>query len=237
MTNATWQLPNLSFDPAQLPLADSTAKLLKSSRGSERFPFLPNAWLNTLSNPRFNQTIPGPSNSNSTNNNIDNFIEALVLTKDGRPADKLAGAENVENLRNATQRFYGTYMAQAISLNMRDNSTTKDLPIYDGLVTTSGNQRLQQSRGSKIALQVVLAVMVACAIATRLLLPVKDVLPHNPCSIAGTATLMAGGVMISRIGAERMDMDNLLHNGLYSLKWWRDEKGVERYGIDLEPPL
>ncbi|PON25247.1 hypothetical protein TGAM01_v205933 [Trichoderma gamsii] len=238
MTNATWQLPNLSFDPAQLPLADeSTAKLLKSSRGSERFPFLPNAWLNTLSNPRFNQTIPGPSNSNSTNNNIDNFIEALVLTKDGRPADKLAGAENVENLRNATQRFYGTYMAQAISLNMRDNSTTKDLPIYDGLVTTSGNQRLQQSRGSKIALQVVLAVMMACAIATRLLLPVKDVLPHNPCSIAGTATLMAGGEMISRIGAERMDMDNLLHNGLYSLKWWRDEKGVERYGIDLEPPM
>lgn len=238
MTNATWQLPNLSFDPTRLPIAnESTAKLLKSSRGSERFPFLPNAWLNSLSNPLLNQTIPGPNNSNSSNNYIDNFIEALVMTEDGRPTDELAGAANVENLRNATQRLYGTYMAQAISLNMRDNGTAKDLPTYNGLVTTFGNQRLQQPRGSKIALQVVLAVMVACAIATRLLLPVRDVLPHNPCSIAGTATLMAGGEMVSRIGDERMDMDDLLHNGLYSLKWWRDEKGAERYGIDLEPPL
>ncbi|KAL7919614.1 hypothetical protein ACQKWADRAFT_300949 [Trichoderma austrokoningii] len=238
MINATWQLPNLSFDPARLPMADeSTAKLLKSSRGSERFPFLPNTWLNSLSNPLLNQTIPGPNNSNSSNNYIDNFITALVMTKDGRPAEELAGAANVENLRNATQRLYGTYMAQAISLNMRDNSTTRNLPTYHGLVTTSGNQRLQQSRGSKIALQVVLAVMVACAIATRLLLPVRDVLPHNPCSIAGTATLMAGGEVVSWIGNGRTDMGDLLQNGLYSLKWWRDENSVERYGIDLEPPL
>ncbi|GFP58755.1 hypothetical protein TASIC1_0011012200 [Trichoderma asperellum] len=238
MTNATWQLPNLSFDPTQLPKAnESTKELLKTSRGSERFPFLPNAWLNGLSNPLINQTIPGPNNSNSSNNYIDNFIEALVMTKNGRPADELAGAANVENLRNATQRLYGRYMAQAISLNMRDNSTAKNLPTYNGLVTISGNQRLQQSSGSKIALQVVLAVMAACAIATRLLLPVRDVLPHNPCSIAGTATLIAGGEMVSRIADKRMDMDDLLHNGLYSLKWWRDEKGAERYGIDLEPSL
>jgi hypothetical protein len=238
MTNATWQLPNLSFDPARPPIVDeSTAKFLKSNRSSERFPFLPNAWLNSLSNPLLNQTVPGPGNSNSSNNYIDNFIEALVMTENGQPADKLAGAENVENLRNATQRLYGTYMAQAISLNMRDNSTTKDLPTYDGLLTTSGNQRLQQSRGSKIALQVVLAVMVVCAIATKLLLPVRDVLPHNPCSIAGTATLMAGGEMVSRVGDERIHRDDLLHNGLYSLKWWQDEKDVERYGIDLEPSL
>ncbi|PTB38130.1 hypothetical protein M441DRAFT_147130 [Trichoderma asperellum CBS 433.97] len=238
MTNATWQLPNLSFDPTQLPKAnESTKELLKTSRGSERFPFLPNAWLNGLSNPLINQTIPGPNNSNSSNNYIDNFIEALVMTKNGRPADELAGAANVENLRNATQRLYGRYMAQAISLNMRDNSTAKNLPMYNGQVTISGNQRLQQSSGSKIALQVVLAVMAACAIATRLLLPVRDVLPHNPCSIAGTATLIAGGEMVSRIADNRMDMDDLLHNGLYSLKWWRDEKGAERYGIDLEPNL
>lgn len=238
MTNATWQLPNFSFDPTQIPIAnESTAELLKTSRDSERFPFLPNAWLNDLSNPLINRTIPGPNNSNSSNNYVDDFIEALVMSKNGRPADELAGAANVEALRNVTQQLYGTYMAQAISLNMRDNSTIKNLPTYNGLVTTYGNQRLQQSRGSKIALQVVLAVMVACAIVIRLLLPVRDVLPHNPCSIAGTATLIAGGKMVSRIADKRMDVGDLLHNGLYSLKWWRDEKGAERYGIDLEPPL
>lgn len=246
--NVTWQLPQFSFDSTQLPTTDeSTAKFLKSNRSSERFPFLPNAWLNGLSNPLSNQTVPGPNNTNSSNNYIDNFIEALVMTKNGRPVDELAGAGNVENLKNTTQRLYGAYMAQAISLNMRDNSTAGNgpsLPTYDGVVTTSGHQRLQQNRAPKIALQVVLGVMVACGIATRLLLPVRDVLPHNPCSIAGTATLVAGGEMVSRIAASSMSewadgrhlsAESLLANGLYSMKWWRDEKGIERYGIDLEP--
>ncbi|KAM0256023.1 hypothetical protein ACHAQJ_005220 [Trichoderma viride] len=250
MTNVTWQLPQFSFDPAQPPVTDdSTAKFLKSNRSSERFPFLVNAWLNGLSNPLFNQTVPGPNNTNSTNNYIDNFIEALVMTDNGRPANELAGVENIENLLNSTQRLYGVYMAQAISLNMRDNSTADkepSLPTYNGLFTTFGHQRLQQSRGSKVALQVVLAVMAACGIATRLLLPVRDVLPHNPCSIAGTASLLAGGEVVSRMaalsGSEWMDnrhlgMENVLANGLYSLKWWQDEKGAERYGIDLEPSL
>ncbi|KAL6859360.1 hypothetical protein J3F83DRAFT_717652 [Trichoderma novae-zelandiae] len=245
MTNVTWQLPQFGLDPARLPETDeSTAKLVKSNRGSERLPFLPNAWLNGLDSPLFNQTIPGPNRTESAYNDIDNFIAALVFSKDGRPATELAGAKNAENLRNTAQRLYGVYMAQAISLNMRDNSTEGDaasLPTYNGTVTTSGHQRLQQNRGPKIALQVLLAVMVACGIATRLLLPVRDVLPHDPCSIAGTATLMAGGELVSRLAVSMAEWDGqtsaeaLLANGLYSLKWWRDEKGVERYGIDLEP--
>ncbi|PTB65127.1 hypothetical protein BBK36DRAFT_1122469 [Trichoderma citrinoviride] len=245
MANVTWQLPQFSLDPAQPPETDErTAKFLRSKRGSERFPFLPNAWLNGLTNPLFNQTVAGPNNSDPAHNHIDNFIEALVFSKGGRPVTELAGAKNVANLKNATQQLYGVYMAQAISLNMRDNSTDGDgasLPTYEGVVTTSGHQRLQQNRGPKIALQVVLAVMVACGIATRLLLPVRDVLPHDPCSIAGTATLMAGGELVARLASSMAEWDGqtsaevLLANGLFSLKWWRDEKGMERYGIDLEP--
>ncbi|KAL7789153.1 hypothetical protein V8C37DRAFT_386857 [Trichoderma ceciliae] len=251
MTNVTWQLPQFSFDPNKLPTTDaSTAKLLKSNRSSERFPFLPNAWLNGLSNPLFNQTIPGPNNTKASNNYVDTFIEALAMTKNGRPVDELAGAKNVENLKDTTQRFYGVYMAQAISLNMRVNSTNDlngpSLPTYYGLVTTSGHQRLQQNRGPKVALQVVLGVMVLCGIATRLLLPVRQVLPHNPCSIAGTATLIAGGEMVSQVAApsssewvdgKQMSMKSVLADRFYSLKWWQDEKGVERYGIDFEPSL
>ncbi|KAL6895350.1 hypothetical protein HDV57DRAFT_6312 [Trichoderma longibrachiatum] len=245
MTNVTWQLPHFSLDPTQLPKTDEgTARFLKSNRSSERFPFLPNAWLNGLINPLFNQTVPGPNNTDPANNHIDNFIKALVFSKDGRPVTELAGTKNVEHLENMTQRLYKVYMAQAISLNMRENSTDADgasLPTYDGVVTTSGHQRLQQNRGPKIALQVVLAVMVACGIATRLLLPVRDVLPHDPCSIAGTASLVAGGELVSRLASSMAELDGrtstevLLANGLFSLKWWRDEKGVERYGIDMEP--
>ncbi|KAL7904247.1 hypothetical protein GGI35DRAFT_463719 [Trichoderma velutinum] len=246
MANVTLQLPQFNFDPTQPPITDeSTAKFLKSNRSSERFPFLPNAWLNGLDTPRINQTVPGPNNTDFLINNIDEFIQALVLTKNGRPANELAGAKNVENLKNATQGLYGVYMAQAISLNMRNNSTAggeDSLPTYSGVVTTTGHRRLQQNRGPKIALQVVLGVMVACGIATRLLLPVRDVLPHNPCSIAGTATLMAGGEVVSQLADQSMSSrhlsaKNLPVDGLYSLKWWRDEKGGERYGIDLEPSL
>ncbi|KAH0499660.1 hypothetical protein TgHK011_006837 [Trichoderma gracile] len=245
MANVTWQLPHFSLDPTRLPETDEgTAKFLKSKRGSERFTFLPNAWLNGLITPLFNQSVPGPNKTDPANNHIDNFIKALVFSKDGRPVTELAGAKNVENLKNMTQRLYKVYMAQAISLNMRDNSTDGDgasLPTYDGIVTTSGHQRLQQNRGPKIALQVVLAVMVACGIATRLLLPVRDVLPHDPCSIAGTATLVAGGELVSRLASSMAELDGrtstevLLANGLFSLKWWPDEKGVNRYGIDIEP--
>ncbi|RFU81514.1 hypothetical protein TARUN_673 [Trichoderma arundinaceum] len=250
MTNVTWQLPEFSFHPIHLPKTDeSTAEFLKTNRSSERFPYMLNAWLNGLNNPLFNQTVPGPNNTESFYNNIDNFIAALVLAKNGRPVEELAGAKNVENLKNVTQRLYGAYMAQAISLNMRDNSTIENgspLPTYNGLVTTTGHQRLQQDRGPKIALQAVLGVMVVLGIATRLLLPVRDVLPHNPCSIAGTASLVAGGEIVSRIAdlsesewveSKQVGMERMLSNGLYSLKWWQDVKGQERYGIDLEPPL
>lgn len=248
MTNATWQLPDFSFDPSQLPTTDeSTAKLLKSNRGSERFSYLLNAWLVGLNNPLSNQTIPGPNNSDPSNNNLDAFSEALVLGKGGRAAQELAGSKNVDNLKNAAQRLYGEYMAQAISLNMRDNKTASNeapLPTYNGAVTTSGHQRLQQNRAPKIALEVVLGVMAACGLATRLLLPVRDVLPHNPCSIAGTATLIAGGQVVSRLSAaskfertdgKHADIVSVLANGLYSMKWWQDAGGAQRYGIDLEP--
>ncbi|KAH6603636.1 hypothetical protein Trco_008411 [Trichoderma cornu-damae] len=132
MANVTWQLPRFSFDPTRPPTTDeSTARLLKSHRNSERFPFLPDAWLNGLSNPLNNQTIPGPNNTGSYHNYIDSFIEALVMARNGRPADELAGARNVENLIKSTQRLYGTYMVQAISLNMRDNSTASKSRAQD----------------------------------------------------------------------------------------------------------
>ncbi|KAL7946939.1 hypothetical protein V8C42DRAFT_298275 [Trichoderma barbatum] len=81
-------------------------------------------------------------------------------------------------------------MAQAVSLYLRENSIIckrPSLPTYNGVVARSGHRRLQQNRGPKVALQVVLGVMVACDITTRLLLLVRDTLPHNPCSIARAA--------------------------------------------------
>ena len=258
-TKTTWELPQYNFDKSNPPEPDnSTTKLLKTAAGSERFEFTVNAWLEGLSNSVYNLTIPGPDNSNRDVNNLDEFITAAITSKDGRPLEDLLGIENIQNLTEVSNILYGTYMAQAINANMRSTNSSSSskrsrfskrsgLPSYPGTVTMPGPQRLHQIHDNAIALQVMLGAMVACAVVTRLLLQVREVLPHNPCSIAGTATMLVGGDMVTRrampAGSEwksdrELRRDGVLADGLYSLRRWEQgEKhmlGRTWYGIDRE---
>ncbi|KAF4981465.1 hypothetical protein FZEAL_2708 [Fusarium zealandicum] len=249
-TNVTWDVPDFEFASSGTPKVDkSTASLLKNDAGSQRFEFAVNAWLEGLSDSVYNRTIPGPNKTSPIVNDVDQFVQALVYGKNGRPLEELLGEENEDNMAKVANDIYQVYMAQAISLNMRSNST-KDgsrLPTYTGSLTTSGNRRLKQNKGTKIALQAMLATMVACVIATALLMRVRGVLPHNPCSIAGTATLLAGGDMASRDcippGSEwrsyrELSRMGVFENNVYSLKWWDASDGAmpgkQRYGIDAD---
>ncbi|KAF4962308.1 hypothetical protein FSARC_9593 [Fusarium sarcochroum] len=249
-TNLTWSVPGFEFTSPGKPKADeSTATLLKNEAGSERFEFAINAWLQGLSDSVYNRTVPGPNNTDAAVNYVDNFIKALVYSKSGRPLEDLIGKMNEKNLSEAANDLYKVYMPQAISLNMRTNSTKDNsrLPSYTGTLTTSGHSRLRQNKGTKIALQAMLATMAACAIATTLLMRVRDVLPHNPCSIAGTATLIAGSEISTPQfvppGAEwRNDRElrqvGVFENNVYTLKWWDTSDGAapgrQRYGVDVD---
>lgn len=70
---------------------------------------------------------------------------------------------------------------------------------------------------------------------------VEEVVPHNPCTFAGTATLLAEGEVCSRKiipqGAEWKSNTELRSMGvfegwMFSLGWW-ESMGVYKYGVDI----
>jgi hypothetical protein len=92
--------------------------------------------------------------------------------------------------------------------------------------------RMVQNKKPKIALQAMLGFMAVGAILTKLLLRTKEVLPHEPYSIAGRAVLVANGNMLEKINGQRQVFGK---DRLYRLGWWKDTAGVERYGICVQP--
>lgn len=250
--NLTWTLPDFSLAGAAPKVNESSAKLKKTADGSEKHEFAVNAWLLGFSDSVYNRSLPGPDNSSYLNNYVDSFIDGLVYSKNGRPVEDLVGSKNTANLSAMSDVLYRGYMAQAISLNMRQNISKSDASSsssasYNGTVTQAGFNRLQQNRGPKIALQAMLGVMVATAVGMSLLLRVREVLPHNPCSLAGTASLLAGAEMASRKfvpeGAEWRHHAGLRQLGVfegfaYTLTWWveygGEEVARERYGVDRD---
>ncbi|KAH6976149.1 hypothetical protein BKA56DRAFT_488609 [Ilyonectria sp. MPI-CAGE-AT-0026] len=248
--NLTWSLPSFDLVDSPSPKTDeSTATSLKTSDGSERFEFAVNAWLMGLSDSVYNRTFSAPDNSSHLNNNVDSFIRGLVYGKNGLPVEDLEGSANTGNLTTASNQLYKAYMAQAISLNMRSNNTQDDsrLRSYTGTLSSSGHRRLKQNRPSKIALQIMLATMVACAIGMTLLIRIREVLPHNPCSIAGTATLLAGGEMASSQlippcaewrNDKELKIMGIFERYVYALTWWveygGDRSSKQRYGVDVD---
>ncbi|EEU39496.1 uncharacterized protein NECHADRAFT_81730 [Fusarium vanettenii 77-13-4] len=248
-TNLTWSLPDFQFTSSGKPKVDeSTATLVRNGTGSYRYEYAINAWLEGLSDSVYNRTIPGPNSTSPAYANIDQFISALVHGKAGRPLEEYLGEGGRENAAKGASRLYEVYMAQAMSLNMRGNATDGTrLPSYNGTLTTSGHRRLKQNKPTKIALQAMLATMVVCAIATTQLMEVRGVLPHNPCSIAGTATLLAGGEMTTPEfvppGSEWRNDGELAQSGvfsrsLYTLKYWDTTDSYmrekQRYGVDVD---
>ncbi|KAI8717744.1 hypothetical protein NCS52_00851300 [Fusarium sp. LHS14.1] len=247
-TNLTWSLPDFQFTSSGKPKVDESTTSLVKNGTSYRYEHAINAWLQGLSDSVYNRTIPGPNNTSPAYANIDQFISALVHGKSGRPLEEYLGEKGRENTAKGASRLYEVYMAQAMSLNMRSNSTDGTrLPSYNGTLTTSGHRRLKQNKPTKIALQAMLATMVVCAIATTQLMEVRGVLPHNPCSIAGTATLLAGGEMTTPEfvppGSEWRNDKELAQAGVfsrsvYSLKWWdttnSQMREKQRYGVDVD---
>ncbi|KAI9154765.1 hypothetical protein HJFPF1_07322 [Paramyrothecium foliicola] len=244
-TNVTWQMPSLQFDTERPPQPiDSTAKNVKAPHGSEKFEYNLNAWSVELVD-----VSRGASGSDPAldDNRYDKFIRAAVYGKQGRPIEELAGRKNAEKLGEMASTLYGVYMAQSISRNSRVAASPEEsrASSFNGTVTLPRVSRLRQNRSPKIALQVMLATMSACAVLTRLLMPMREVLPHNPCSIAGMASLLAGSRLVARDfiprGAQWRDKDEVFGGSgwTYSLRWW-DGNGDEgtgrpkRYGIDVD---
>lgn len=241
MTNITLLLPSLALDPAHVPAPlENTAHYLHNGSNGQDWEFPINAFLVSLATPDTDPT-----------HELDGFMQAIVNGTDGIPGTEFVGPAGLPHLLNASNKLYSTYMAQAISANMR-NSTIPDgqaLPTYQANVANPYKQRLKQNNAPKITLQILLGLMSFCGIMAYVLMETKTVLPHNPCSIAGMATLLAGSEMCTRRvipdDADRMSERELQKAGIFngrvfSMGWWGEEvpgstlpgKG-RRFGIDV----
>ncbi|KAJ4149919.1 hypothetical protein LMH87_010693 [Akanthomyces muscarius] len=244
----TWQLPDFTLDPSRPPKVDeSSGRKLKSGSDSEKFQIPVNAWLEGLADPVYNRTISAPDDGPTTNNDVDEFIDALVFGKGGVPVTDIVGTSNARHLGDAVTKAYQAYMAQAVSLNMRSvEKVGKRATDITATMRIPGHRRLVQNAKPKIALQVMLGVMVLCLAAARPLLRVGKVLPHNPCTIAGMAALLADSSFATDkvipagsewLSSEEMRSARLFAGWTFSLRWWEDgEKTPDqrRYGVGTE---
>lgn len=130
---------------------------------------------------------------------LDIYFQAILDGPGGRDPTSLVGEDNQQALEDAINEFYQVYMAQAISANMRLPLTNQGKRLSrrqssNTIAATSSitHPRLVQHKLSKIALQVLLCVMTALAAAAWLTTKFRRVLPCNPCSLAGTMSLLAG---------------------------------------------
>ncbi|KAI1319490.1 hypothetical protein F5Y16DRAFT_390811 [Xylariaceae sp. FL0255] len=257
--NVTLTLPNLGVISSDMPPVtdESTAQYLVNElpyyTGSIfEIPF--NNLLLTLTYGTGNITLKPLDGVETSNDDLDYFTTVMATTNASLPIEWLIGANNTQNLIDATSRLYKIYMPQAISRNFRNTNLDAQVSTpssSSGTVTTAkmattvevpGRLRLKQQAAPKLAMQVLLAAMVVCAAASRMLLrDMGEIVPHNPCSIAGRAAMFADGDVSTRelvpLGAEWQSESELRANGVYggwlfSLGWW-ESSGVYKYGVDV----
>lgn len=152
---------------------------------------------------------------------MDEFIDALIFGKGGSPVADIVGTSNARHLGDAVTKAYQTYMAQAVSLNMRSAQGLGKRAIeIAGTMRVPGHQRLVQNAKHKIALQVMLGIMVLCLAVARPLMRVGKVLAHNPCTIAGIAALLADSTFATdkeiTAGSEWLSDDEIQNARLFA---------------------
>ena len=199
--NVTLRSNATAVDPAHPPVVDDTKMILMSN---------PNDKNNVRS---FDWRIQDnlmrqltPFSADVINEDFDNFFEAALNFNSTHPISSasLVGRDNLKALEETVNAFYRLYMTQAINLNLRkpigsssSNSTLvrRQASGDDRLATLTSftaTVRLMQNRGPKLALQIMLAIISFLTAFAYLTTPFRRVLPCNPCSIAGTMSLLAG---------------------------------------------
>ncbi|KAK3367800.1 hypothetical protein B0H63DRAFT_405165 [Podospora didyma] len=243
--SATFRLPSWELDTTSSPppMADeSTVKVYNASH----IPF-------------FLAEVPGhnfanPLVGNIADQDLGSFFPLVVHGQDGTPIDELAGPENAGRLERAVEATYGIIMAEVMNFQRRSlDFTTADAElVVVGNLTLNTRDKvwLIQSAVSTRILEGLLGVMTVCVLVTYALLlrGSRRLLPMNPCSIAASASLLAGSEMLKRIpeGSEWLSDEERKEKGVFggmvfTLGWWGvlDNEtgqwtGERRFGADYE---
>lgn len=158
----------------------------------------------------FNGGIGTAASDPSSTNTFDIYFQAILNGTEKHDPASLVGEDNQDVLVDAINGFYRIYMAQVISINMRvpldSSSSTSSSPRQllhrrqhstttsstNTIKTTLTTPRLVQDKTSKLTLQILLGIMTTLSAAAWLTTKMRHVLPCNPCSLAGTMSLLAG---------------------------------------------
>jgi len=86
-------------------------------------------------------------------------------------------------------------MAQMINSFMRTNESsdsTSSPQQVSATIFNTNRLRIKQNNISKIILQLLLAGMLVCFLGSNALMDMRSTLPHNPITLAGPMSLLAG---------------------------------------------
>ncbi|KAI5270277.1 hypothetical protein E4T47_06354 [Aureobasidium subglaciale] len=242
LTSVKFNIPDMSINTTMPPKPDeSTVTIIQNPvTSNDVWEWSIDTLLTSLGNGTnpSTRTVPAPPGGDSGYNNLDWFLDTIIEGKNGVRVTDLVGQGNTSRdfLIKSSQRLYGDYMAQAFSANIRDTTAVPNTTIL-ARINNVPHWRLKQNPAPKIALQVILGFLDASAIATYLLLDMREVLPHNPCSIASVASLLADSKIVTREvipeGAEWLEDRELRRMGVFEglrfyLGWQKEKEDEDR---------
>jgi hypothetical protein len=239
----TLSLPSFEIDSAHPPVVDESAtRFLKNTTSGFTA-------LQYNVSDMFDQKVVPPYSAvgeDGQNAILDSFFRALTLGSEVISPSQLLGPANAGTLLNCITRLYRKYMAQVINSDMRTPPLYPN-PVYNATIALP-TARLKMNNGSKVTLQILLAIMFVCGTLAYLLTDMRHTLPHNPHTLAGSMTLLAGSEMCSRsvvpegtewISDKELKRAGVFEGYLFSLGWWENGHGVgvlkkrRRFGIDI----
>ncbi|OQV08144.1 hypothetical protein CLAIMM_12458 [Cladophialophora immunda] len=253
MVTFTW--PDLAISPTQPPVANesSTERLPSGVDGETAFQFRLQLHMDDEFS-SFNQTANTATLAESSPP-LDNFFQGVIFGKEPLEISMLASTHqaDISQVYGGIRGFYRRYMAQAISSNMRvpigsrTEDSAKDSPnrttVTGTLLDATVQARIVQDRTAKLILQVQLGLIFVLASLAVACSKLHEIVPFNPCTIAGVAALFAWSRMC--------DPDDPVGKGVmgnggqgmcqgryrYRLGWWDIGHGLggethRWYGID-----
>ncbi|KAI5229213.1 hypothetical protein E4T41_03572 [Aureobasidium subglaciale] len=179
MTSVTFNIPDTSINTTMPPKPDeSTVTTIQNpATSNDVWEWSINTLLTSLGNGTnpSTGTVPAPPGGDPGYSNLDWFLDTIIEGKSGVRVTDLVDQGNTSRdlLIKSSQRLYGDYMAQAFSANMRDTTAVPNTTIL-ARINDVPRWRLKQNSAPKIALQVILGFLAASAIATYLLLDMRE---------------------------------------------------------------
>ncbi|KIV78634.1 hypothetical protein PV11_06267 [Exophiala sideris] len=189
--------------------------------------------------------------NNVTDIAIDEFYDTVVNWL-GVPLEDMIGQENEDRFLEVTQRLYGLFMAQVFGQALRVEAANVNTGNNVSSVVQAGSElqatiydpnrtRVFQDKTSKIILQACLGSMVVLFVTAYSMVDMRKTLPHNPCSIAGTLSLLAGSALARKAASIAEDSGDIsqperrIENEKVKLGWWQAATGDKptRFGVDL----